>query len=66
MKIKVKIEYTVEVDVKDWAEEYSTEPTAAAVREDVKDYFNDIQHCPIAEHGAYNEAAVRIIKSNRS
>lgn len=63
MKIKVKIEYTVEVDVDFWAEEYGLEPSAKAVRADVKEYFTDIAHCPYADTTAEDERdrAVRIV-----
>jgi hypothetical protein len=37
--MKVRVEITVEVDPKEWAEEYSmTDASAKAVREDVRGY----------------------------
>lgn len=39
--IRVSVKFTLIVDVDVWAAEYGIEPTAVAVREDVKAYFGD-------------------------
>lgn len=44
--MKVKIEYTVEVDAQEWSNEFFIDKSD--VREDVKNYFQSIEHCPLS------------------
>lgn len=57
-KIRVKIDWTVEVDTDAWASEYGTDPSAKAVRQDVKAYFETGEIIP--EHLRDAVRAVRL------